>query len=89
MSEGNRVEQMCGRTSRTRLWVAFRDVSVGIIEFRRKTRKGLRYWGKPACSLAVLILQPIDYHVQFLRPRLGIGLSDLISAVSRCRDASG
>jgi hypothetical protein len=28
-------------------------------------------------------LQPIDYHMQFLRPGLGIGLSDLISAVCK------
>ena len=81
---------MCGRTSRTRLWVAFRGCQRRHYRVQEENSKGASLLAaNPLCSLAVSILKPIDYHVQFLRPRLGIGLSDLISAVSRCRDASG
>jgi hypothetical protein len=60
------------------------DVRVGIIECKRENSKGASLLRQTLFAHSLFqFLQPIDYHMQFLRPGLGIGLSDLISAVCK------
>jgi hypothetical protein len=46
MSERNRVEQMCGRKSRTRLWVAFRGCQRRHYRVQEENSKGASLLGQ-------------------------------------------